>query len=94
MTDDASLFDFDEGASDAEGGGERTADADTDGENTEGDVAPDAETGSGNAAVDADPATPTYRWSPDGAPCPGCGAAARRRWRDGDEFVCADCKDW
>lgn len=36
----------------------------------------------------------TYRWSPDGDDCPACGRHVERRWRDGDRFVCADCKEW
>ncbi len=36
----------------------------------------------------------TYRWSPDGDDCPACGSAVERQWRDGDRFVCADCKEW
>jgi len=51
----------------------------------------------GDAAADAapavDPATPTMRWSAD-AVCDACGSSAPRRWRDGDAFVCADCKEW
>ena len=89
MTEDASLLDFD---------GERSGDADGDGGDdgdptTESDADPAAADG-GATDTDPSPATPTYRWSPDGTPCPDCGTATRRRWHDGDEFVCADCKDW
>lgn len=53
-------------------------------------------------AVDADPHSPTdvapavatMRFSPDGAACDDCGVTVTRRWRDGDAFVCADCKAW
>lgn len=93
MTDDASLFDFDEGTSDAEDDGGRSADADTGGEDPAGASGPAAES-DGDPAADVDPATATYRWSPDPAACPDCGTDVRRRWRDGDAFVCADCKDW
>jgi hypothetical protein len=41
-----------------------------------------------------DPLRTTYRWSPDGDDCPACGARVERRWRDGERFVCADCKEW
>lgn len=41
-----------------------------------------------------DPPRTTYRWSADGDDCPACGATVDRQWRDGDRFVCADCKDW
>lgn len=40
------------------------------------------------------PAEPTYGWSPDGAECTGCGETATTRWRQDDEYVCADCKEW
>jgi|APHM01.1.fsa_nt_gi hypothetical protein len=58
-----------------------------------------AEAAGGNAAgssVDSDiePATPTYRWQPEGATCADCGATTERQWRDDDAFVCADCKSW
>ncbi|WP_433625395.1 DUF7573 domain-containing protein [Halomicrococcus sp. NG-SE-24] len=48
----------------------------------------------GSASVDADPATTSFAWSPDGAACARCGETVRRRWRDGDDVVCSDCKDW
>jgi hypothetical protein len=41
-----------------------------------------------------DPLRATYRWSPEGDDCPACGRHVERRWRDGDRFVCADCKEW
>jgi hypothetical protein len=58
--------------------------------------------GEGDAAdppvSDPTPATPTMRWSPDGAACADCGVTASRLWRVGDGdgfgFVCADCKEW
>ena len=58
-------------------------------------------------AADVDPATPTYRWTPEGAACESCGRVVERRWAadesddsddsdDGDAvaFVCDDCKEW
>jgi len=47
-----------------------------------------------SAVGDAEPATPTYRWQPDGAVCEACGAATERGWRDDGGFVCPDCKSW
>jgi formylmethanofuran dehydrogenase subunit E len=50
-----------------------------------------------DGSVDADPATPTMRWSPDGAACAACGETVTRRWRASaadDDYVCADCKEW
>jgi hypothetical protein len=48
----------------------------------------------GDDGPSVDPARATYRWSADGDDCPACGATVARQWRDGDRFVCADCKDW
>ncbi len=42
----------------------------------------------------ASSALTTYGWAPDGVECAGCSATVERRWRDGDELVCADCKPW
>ncbi|RDZ52917.1 hypothetical protein C5C07_14275 [Haloferax sp. Atlit-4N] len=36
----------------------------------------------------------TYRWTPEATPCPQCGESVQKRWLDGDEYVCLDCKDW
>jgi hypothetical protein len=41
-----------------------------------------------------EPSVPTMRWAEGGAPCADCGETVTRRWRDGEAFVCADCKDW
>lgn len=50
------------------------------------------------AVEGADPAEPTYRWTPDRTPCGDCGERVERLWRAGGErsgaFVCASCKDW
>ncbi|MFB6256397.1 MAG: hypothetical protein ABEH58_06685 [Haloplanus sp.] len=48
----------------------------------------------GDPADDADPSTPTMRWSPDGVACDDCGTVVSRLWADGDAVVCADCKGW
>ncbi|EJN58325.1 DUF7573 domain-containing protein [Halogranum rubrum] len=48
-------------------------------------------------AVETDavaPATPTYRFDPDGAACDGCDEVVQKRWHDDGQFVCADCKEW
>jgi len=39
------------------------------------------------------PTTPTARWTADGT-CDACGAVVSWRWRDGERYVCADCKEW
>jgi hypothetical protein len=53
-----------------------------------------SETDTESEPADVEPAVSTYSWSPSGAPCEACGGAAERRWRDGEQFVCPDCKDW
>lgn len=54
---------------------------------------PDADPGS---ASEAGPSTAvaTYEWTQGGVDCADCGATVECRWRDGDRFVCADCKAW
>lgn len=36
----------------------------------------------------------TYRWTPTGTTCPKCGDTVEKTWLDGEEYVCADCKNW
>jgi len=45
-------------------------------------------------AGDVPPAASTYAWSPEGGPCAACGERVEERWREGDDLVCARCKDW
>ncbi len=96
VPEDASLNDFDDGSG---------SDTPDDGSNPATDKAIDdatADSTDDEATADAtastarsrDPATATYRWSPNGAECPDCGAVAERRWHDGERFVCPACKDW
>jgi len=50
-----------------------------------------------SAGVDADavePAVSTYVWSATGGECAACGATVDRRWRQDDELVCPECKEW
>ncbi|MFB6130833.1 MAG: hypothetical protein ABEJ28_08445 [Salinigranum sp.] len=92
----------DSGAVDTASGDPATVDAASDDSvdrDDTGEEAPDAERDSGASVdrvsePDVEPASATYRWDPDGAPCERCGATAARRWVDGDAFVCADCKEW
>ncbi|WP_424007077.1 DUF7573 domain-containing protein [Haloferax denitrificans] len=55
-------------------------------------------TDSADANADADSrdvsTLATYRWTPEPAACPQCGESVQKRWLDGDEYVCLDCKDW
>lgn len=55
-------------------------------------VEPDAEVPIATEAVSA--VSATYAWSPDGGSCARCDTTVEARWRDGEELVCADCKDW
>lgn len=43
---------------------------------------------------DRPPATVTCEWTPGGAACEACGATVERRWDDGGDRVCAECKEW
>jgi hypothetical protein len=104
---DAERADVDD--TDPSGAEQVEADADVSGgdtaatvETTAGSGADDAGDGGTPARVDGsdDPTSETdrprttYRWSPDGDDCPVCGETIDRQWRDGDRFVCADCKEW
>lgn len=96
MEKDRSLDDF-LGGRDATGGS-KTGTSETD----VADAAPAETTESDDATVEmaeADdatvtPATPTYRWLPNGDSCPKCGETVERGWFDDGQFVCADCKEW
>ncbi|SDN01052.1 hypothetical protein SAMN04487949_3154 [Halogranum gelatinilyticum] len=58
---------------------------------------PKSQEGESDGTVETDtvdPATPTYRFDPDGAACDECGESVEKRWHDDGQFVCADCKDW
>lgn len=78
---DGADTDADAGVAGAEGADAGTSDGD------------DAETPLTDASA-VDPATPTYRWTPEGAACESCGRAVERRWEDDGAFVCDDCKEW
>ena len=92
------VTDADEGENEsvesAEGGADRTDGAE--GGADRGNDAEDVVALSDEA--DVDPATPTYRWTPEGAACDWCGRIVERRWvddgDDDDAFVCDDCKEW
>lgn len=83
---ESSLDDFlDDGAGDDTVGGDSDGGDPTVGGDSDG-VDPTVENTSS--------ALTTYGWTPDGVECADCGATVERRWRDGDELVCADCKPW
>ena len=103
--DDASLDEFlDETADDSGGAADGVSDADGagDGDETDGaDGAVDTDDADGGAAdstdsepIDADSTRSTYAWDPEGVACADCGAVVERRWRDGDQLVCTECKAW
>ncbi|ELZ81853.1 hypothetical protein C453_17594 [Haloferax elongans ATCC BAA-1513] len=54
-------------------------------------VPDDTETEADRDALDT---LATYRWTPDGTACPVCGDTVQKRWLDGEQYVCHDCKDW
>lgn len=75
--------------------GEATAGGRAADDSTADDPTTDDDTGTAvvnGAAVE--PATPTMRHTPGGAPCENCGERVERRWHDDGAFVCADCKAW
>ena len=93
--DDASLDEFVGASDDSDGDAsdEAAADADSDGAGVGDEETEPAE----ESAADSDsidPAAATYAWSRAGAVCAVCDDSVARRWRDGDELVCADCKEW
>lgn len=95
MDRDASLEEFMGSSTDED----TTAGESSDRASTEEDPTDDAEGGPTDDTVDggvpsAEPASETARWDPDGEACTDCGAVVSERWRDGESFVCGDCKDW
>ncbi|SFR30596.1 MULTISPECIES: DUF7573 domain-containing protein [Halorubrum] len=84
MPEDRSLDDFAE-ADDASGEAPTDGSVGADGDTTES--GPDD-------SDEVEPATATSTWHGDGAACAECGQRVERRWRDGDDFVCADCASW
>lgn len=59
---------------------------------TSGDRTPD--TAHTSASNPASAPAPVLRWSSEPAACDRCGERIRRRWADGEAYVCAACKDW
>ena len=87
--DDASL---DETADDSEEAVGGVSDADDAGD--AGDADDGATDSTDSDPIDADSTRSTYAWDPEGVACADCGATVERRWRDGDQLVCTDCKAW
>jgi len=65
------------------------------GEESDGNVESEEseETAKGDAE-DTKATITTYEWTSDGTACESCGETVNRRWRDDEQFVCADCKSW
>ena len=98
MSEDRSLDDF---APRADGESERTDSDDPTADETPVDSdASDDDAGTVDSGASEDnaetvePARATSTWHTEGADCDQCGGRVERRWRDGDEFVCADCAPW
>ena len=85
MGEDRSLDEFADAGSDDGSAGDS---ADAEGKPED----PDEERAAESSA--AEPAVPTATWTTDGAACDRCGESDSRRWIDGDELVCAACKEW
>ena len=79
-------------APDAEAGTAEAPDVVHDDATTDDDAAAEDDASPDDVAID--PPASTYVWYPEGAPCEACGTAVEERWRDGDDLVCAGCKEW
>lgn len=102
VSDDGTERDDEEAAADAETGTDidesdsgRVDEGDDTTETTEAEATEPTTAADETHAVEAaDLPHATYRWSPDGDDCPRCGTRVEQQWRDGDQFVCVDCKEW
>jgi NADH pyrophosphatase NudC (nudix superfamily) len=77
--------------------------SDTTQNKNEDTATPDGETGEARETeteVDEEPsltihpARSTMAWTGGGETCDACGDVVKRRWRDGDQLVCGECKEW
>jgi hypothetical protein len=94
VTENADLTQFGDDDGTAQGtGADGAASTDEEAPDDAGTVGDDPAEGNATDPAEVDPATTTSAWGADGA-CEACGVAARRRWRDGEQLVCADCKSW
>ncbi|MWV38667.1 hypothetical protein [Natrialba sp. INN-245] len=91
MTEDATLSEF--GVDSDEGDDSSSNDSESDTRETDEstsvvtDPAPPASTDDGGPT-----SLSTYAWGSH--VCRRCDAESSRVWRDGDGFVCPDCKEW
>lgn len=87
-------------ASEADSAGVENATAGVDSVGSEDDTVDEDRTVAedGDAVDDGEqsvePAVSTYDFSPEGAPCAGCGESVEKRWRSEAGLVCPDCKEW
>lgn len=65
-----------------------------DDEPAEGTEATDQSAGGGPVPSGDTAVASTYRWAPEGAACPACGATVEGRWRTDEGFVCGECYEW
>lgn len=97
MDENRSLTDFatgGEGSSSDDSDVEDDAEVDGDAGDEADATESEAEPSEGGNAEPVDSAVSTYRWSAEGEACADCGETVERRWRDGDAYVCGDCKEW
>ena len=86
-----SLDDFAAGDTDEEAAEDETVDDET----LDEKAVSDDETLDEKAVSDDETDTlATYRWTPTGTACPQCGSSVEKTWLDGEEYVCAECKNW
>ncbi|WP_459191254.1 DUF7573 domain-containing protein [Halosimplex sp. J119] len=86
----------DDDASDASDSEGDASSEETSGGDAETDTSEDSSESDGPpvSATAVEPAVSTYTWSGDGGVCDACGETVDRRWRQDDDLVCPDCKDW
>lgn len=101
MTDNRSLDEFaaptgqaEDPADDVETSGSGPLDADASSVADDPSAADGDESDAEPADEPIDPIASTYAWSPAGGECSACGSTVEERWRDGDDLVCLDCKEW
>jgi hypothetical protein len=101
MNEDSSLEEFAAGtvaegeraeSTEENGGSTQNTDAKTDSESSTSGGDDSGVEDSPEEAVT--PTASTYGYSPGKAACGACGTRVRRRWRDEDDMLCGECKEW
>lgn len=100
MTEDSSLTDF-VGGDDSDDESDDSEKVDSSADDIASADSDDTESADSDDTAAADPESvepvaPTFTAAPDDEACGRCGATVGIRWRaeDGEEYVCADCKEW